>query len=66
LVLFLWRTLIDIEGFLLVKNGEFEARRQWFMPVILTTQEAEVRRIMFQSQPGQIVRETLSRKHPMQ
>jgi hypothetical protein len=32
------------------------------MPVILTTQEAEIRRIMVGSQPRQIVRETLSRK----
>jgi hypothetical protein len=32
------------------------------MPVILATQEAEIRRIMVQSQPGQIVCETLSRK----
>jgi hypothetical protein len=32
------------------------------MPVILATQEAEIRRIMVQSQPGKIVRETLSRK----
>jgi hypothetical protein len=34
-----------------------------FTPIILDTQEAEIRRIMVQrSQPGQIVRETLSRK----
>jgi hypothetical protein len=33
------------------------------MPVILATQEAEIRRIMVQSQPGQIVGETLSRKN---
>jgi hypothetical protein len=32
------------------------------MPVILATQEAEIRRIMVQSQPGQIVHKTLSRK----
>jgi hypothetical protein len=36
------------------------------MPVILATQEAEIRRIMVQSQPGQIVHETLSRKNPSQ
>jgi hypothetical protein len=36
------------------------------MPVILATQEAEIRRIMVQSQPGQIVHETLSRKYPSQ
>jgi hypothetical protein len=31
-------------------------------PVILDTQEAEIRRIEVQSQPGQIIPETLSRK----
>jgi hypothetical protein len=35
--------------------------RQWLTPVILATQEAEIRRIEAQSQPGQIVCETLSR-----
>jgi hypothetical protein len=30
------------------------------MPVILATQEAEIRRIMAQSQPRQVVLETLS------
>jgi hypothetical protein len=32
------------------------------MPVILATQEAEIRRIEIQSQPRQIVYETLSQK----
>jgi hypothetical protein len=32
----------------------------------ITTQEAEIRRIMVRSQPGQIVRETLSQKNPSQ
>jgi hypothetical protein len=32
------------------------------MLVILATQEAEIRRIMVRSQPGQIVLETLSQK----
>jgi hypothetical protein len=31
------------------------ARCQWFTPVILATQEAEIRRIAVQSQPRQIV-----------
>jgi hypothetical protein len=33
---------------------------QWFMPVILATQEVKIRRIMVRSQPGQIVLKTLS------
>jgi hypothetical protein len=32
------------------------------MPVILATQEAEIRRIIVRSQPRQIVQETLSQK----
>jgi hypothetical protein len=32
------------------------------MPVILVTQEAEIRRIEVQRQPGKIVHETLSQK----
>jgi hypothetical protein len=34
--------------------------------VILATQEAEIRRIVVQSQPGQIICKTLSRKYPKQ
>jgi hypothetical protein len=33
------------------------------MPVILATQEAEIRRITVGSQPGQIVPKTLSQKN---
>jgi hypothetical protein len=33
------------------------------VPVILATQEADIRRITIQSQPRQIVRETLSQKN---
>jgi hypothetical protein len=36
------------------------------MPVILATQEAKIRRITVQSQPRQIVWETLSRKYSTQ
>jgi hypothetical protein len=36
------------------------ARHQWFTPVILATQEAEIRRIEDLGQPGQIVHEILS------
>jgi hypothetical protein len=44
----------------------FSARCWWLMPVIIATQEAEIRRITVQRQPWQIVPETLSRKHPSQ
>jgi hypothetical protein len=36
------------------------------MPVIIAIQEAEIRKIMVQSQPRQIVRKTISRKYPTQ
>jgi hypothetical protein len=42
------------------------AECQWLMPVILATQEAEIRRIEGESQPGQIVHKTLSRKKQSQ
>jgi hypothetical protein len=36
------------------------------MPVILATQEAEIRRIAVQSQPRQTVYETIPQKYPIQ
>jgi hypothetical protein len=39
---------------------------QWLTPVILATQEADIRRITVWSQPRQIVHETLSQKAPSQ
>jgi hypothetical protein len=41
-------------------------RHQRLTPVIPATQEAEIRRIVVQSQPRQIVLETLSQKNPPQ
>jgi hypothetical protein len=35
------------------------------MPVILATQEAEIKRMMVRSQPGKIVLKTLSQKNPI-
>jgi hypothetical protein len=42
------------------------ARCWWLMPVSLATQEAEIKRIMVQSQTGQIVLKTLPRENPSQ
>jgi hypothetical protein len=42
---------------------EFRAGRPWLTPAILATQEEEIRRTAVQSQPGQIVRKTLSQKY---
>jgi hypothetical protein len=41
------------------------ARRQWLTPVIIATQEADIRRKAVQSQPRQIVHKTLSQKNPI-
>jgi hypothetical protein len=38
----------------------YVAGHRWLMPVILTIQEAEIRRITVLNQPWQIVHETLS------
>jgi hypothetical protein len=36
------------------------------MPIVLATQETEIRRVRVKSQPGQTVYETLCPKHPTQ
>jgi hypothetical protein len=41
-----------------------EAGCWWLTPVIVATQEAEIRKIMVRSQPRQIVSKTLSQKYP--
>jgi hypothetical protein len=51
---------------MLSKKPVNRAKCHWLTPVILATQEAEIRRIAVQSHPGQIVRETLSQKNPSQ
>jgi hypothetical protein len=43
-----------------------KARSWWLTSVILATQKAEIRKIKVQSQPGQIVLETLYQKYPSQ
>jgi hypothetical protein len=45
-----------------VKKKSFLAGCQWLTPVILATQERDISRIAVQSQPEQIVHETLSQK----
>jgi hypothetical protein len=47
---------------LLLMRNEDEAGCRWFTSVTLATQEAEIRRIAVQSQPGQMVHKTLSQK----
>jgi hypothetical protein len=42
------------------------AGHQWLTPVILATQEAEIKRIAIWSQPRQIICDTLSRKNSIQ
>jgi hypothetical protein len=46
--------------------NKIKGQHQWLMPVILATQEAEIRRIVVWSQPRQIVCETLYWKNPSQ
>jgi hypothetical protein len=59
----MWRNTYFVVGILLKC---FIAGCQWLTSVILGTQKAEIKRIMVQSQPRQIVFETLSWKNPSQ
>jgi hypothetical protein len=45
------------------RNLILRAGHQWLTPVVLATQEAEIRRIAVGSQPRQIVLKTLSPKN---
>jgi hypothetical protein len=42
------------------------AGHQWLTTAITATHETEIRRVIVESQPGQIVCETLSQKNPSQ
>jgi hypothetical protein len=45
---------------------QYQKKKKKSLPVILATQEVEIRRIIVQSQIGQIVQKTLSQKNPAQ
>jgi hypothetical protein len=47
--------ILNITHTLLKTKDKVLLGHRWLMPVILSTQEAEIRRIAVQSQPGQTV-----------
>jgi hypothetical protein len=49
-----------------LKKNSQRTGHWWLTPIILAIQEAKIRKIMVQRQPGQIVREILSQKKPSQ
>jgi hypothetical protein len=51
---------LELKSTFRAKNINLGAGHLWLIPVILGTQEAEIRRIAVQSQPGEVVHETLS------
>jgi hypothetical protein len=59
------RTCVTILQYFQPKKGN-HTRCWWLTPLILTTQEAEIRRLEVQIQPWQIVLKTLSWKYPSQ
>jgi hypothetical protein len=61
-VFFLENQLLDFQQ----QKKKKKVSHQWLTPVILATQEAEIRRIEVHSQPRQMVYETLSQKNPSQ
>jgi hypothetical protein len=56
--------LISEETLRIILRTLNSAWYQWLIPVILATQEAEIRRIVVQSQCRQTVCESLSQKYP--
>jgi hypothetical protein len=62
-----WENMTTETAFISLRiSRRLKTSCQWFIPVILATQEAEIRRISVRSQPGQIVHKTLSPKYPTQ
>jgi hypothetical protein len=59
-ILFLSFFSLGMPSFLI--SVKISAGCWWLKPVILATQEADLRRITVQGQPGQVVFETLSPK----
>jgi hypothetical protein len=47
-----------------IKKSKGGAEHWWLTPGILAIQEAEIRKIMVWSRPGQKVQETVSQKYP--
>jgi hypothetical protein len=53
----------DLDFKVNVENNSYVGRHQWLVPVILATQEAEIRKTAVLSQPRQIVGESPSQKY---